>query len=75
MCACKAFHVPGLSEETLRNYVAKAEEKLGMVLKDKQCKAEWHFYHGNDVFDSLPMGYEKSVIYAILPSVFDDITG
>ena len=30
--------------------------------------------YGNDVFVLLPMGYGKLFIYAILPSVFDDIT-
>jgi len=66
---------PELSEETLRSYITKSEEKLGLVLKDKQCEAVCHFCHGNDVFVSLPTGYGKSIIYAILPSVFDDMTG
>jgi len=30
------LHNPELSEETLRSYITKAEEKLGLVLKDKQ---------------------------------------
>jgi len=29
---------PELSEETLQSYITKAEEKLGFVLKDKQCE-------------------------------------
>ena len=75
MCASKVFCIPELSEETLRGYVARVEEKLGLVLKEKECEAVCHFCRGNDVFVSLPAGYGKSVIYAILPSVFDDITG
>ena len=70
MCACKAFRVPELSEEMLPGYVARVEEKLGMVLKEKECEAVCHFCRGNDVFVSLPAGYGKSVIYAILPFTF-----
>ena len=70
MCACKAFRVPELSEEMLLGYVARAEEKLGLVLKEKECEAVCHFCRGNDVFVSLPAGYGKSVIYAILPFTF-----
>jgi len=33
-----ALRDPELSEETLRSYITKAEEKLGLVLKDKQCE-------------------------------------
>ena len=46
----------------LERYIAKAEEKLGLVLKDKQCEAVCHFCRGNDVFILLPMGYGKLVI-------------
>ena len=37
------------------------------VLKEKQKEAIKTFLEGNDIFVSLPTGYGKSVIYAILP--------
>ena len=49
MCACKAFCVPELSEETLRGYIARVEENSGLVLKEKECEAVCHFCRGNDV--------------------------
>ena len=75
MCASKVFRIPKLSEEMLRGYVARVEEKSGLVLKEKECEAICHFCHGNNVFVLLPAGYGKSVIYTVLPSVFNDITG
>ena len=49
------------------------------VLKEKQKEAIKTFLEGNDIFVSLPTGYGKSVIYAILPmilpSVFDRMKG
>ena len=59
MCACKAFCVPELSEETLRGYVARVEENSGLVLKEKECEAVCHFCRGNDVFVSLPQAMEN----------------
>jgi len=55
--------------------IDKVQEELGIQLKDKQLEAVYHFCCGNDVFVSLPTGYGKSIIYAILPSVFDKMTG
>lgn len=45
------------------------------ALKEKQIEAISSFIEGNDTFVSLPTGYGKSVIYAILPSVFDKLRG
>ena len=44
-------------------------------LKDKQMEAISSFVQGNDTFVSLPTGYGKSVIYAVLPYVFDRLKG
>ena len=43
------------------------------VLKPKQLEAVCSFVAGNDTFVTLPTGYGKSLIYAILPLVFDSI--
>ena len=51
-------------------------KKLGYeVLKEKQIEAVSSFIEGNDVFVSLPTGYGKSLIYAILPFLFDTLKG
>ena len=41
----------------------------------KQQEALVAFVSGKDTFVALPTGYGKSIIYAILPSVFDKIQG
>ena len=49
--------------------------RFGLVLKEKQFEAMTAFVKGNDVFVSLPTGYGKSISYALLPEVFDQIRG
>ena len=44
-------------------------------LKDKQRQAILTFVRGQDTFVSLPTGYGKSLIYALLPPVFDKVKG
>ena len=44
-------------------------------LKQKQEEALLSFLSGNDTFVSLPTGYGKSIIYGILPVVFDILLG
>ena len=44
-------------------------------LLDKQVEAVSSFVNGNDVFVSLPTGYGKSAVYAMLPFVIDEIRG
>ena len=44
-------------------------------LKTKQLEAIFVFLKGNNVFVSLPTGYGKSIIYAILPYAFDNLRG
>ena len=50
-------------------------EKLGIHLKEKKSEAVLAFLSGNDIFVSLPTGYGKSLIYGILPIVFDFMNG
>ena len=40
-------------------------------LKEKQLEAIHAFLDGRDTFVSLPTGYGKSLIYGILPLLFD----
>ena len=55
---------------------AESARKLGYdKLKDRQIEAVKAFVGGSDVFVSLPTGYGKSVIYAVLPTVFDTLRG
>ena len=44
-------------------------------LKPKQMEAIIAFVEGRDVFVSLPTGYGKSIIYALLPLIFDSLKG
>ena len=44
-------------------------------LKVKQIDAIKAFLSGKDVFVSLPTGYGKSIIYGILPLVFNLLKG
>ena len=44
-------------------------------LKLKQKEAVEAFVKGRDVFVALPTGYGKSIIYAILPTLFNKIRG
>ena len=56
--------------------IEQSVTELGLVsLKEKQREAILTFIQGRDTFVSLPTGYGKSVIYAILPFVFDKIRG
>ena len=58
-----------------RQILQEVAKDLGFNLKQKQLEAVLTFLSGNDVFVSLPTGYGKSIIYAILPSVFDKYKG
>ena len=56
--------------------ITKAITVIGISrLKEQQEQALLCFLSGNDTFVSLPTGYGKSIIYAILPLVFDLLLG
>ena len=44
-------------------------------LKAEQQQALQAFVSGKDIFVALPTGYGKSIIYAILPRVYNKIRG
>ena len=46
-----------------------------MKLKDKQVEAILTFLSGKDVFVSLTTVYGKSMIYGIVPVIFDILKG
>jgi len=53
-----------------------ASQRMGIErLKPKQLEAIEAFVSGKDTFVSLPTGYGKSVIFAILPLLFDLLLG
>ena len=52
-----------------------SEKLLEYSLKPKQLEAVSTFMAGNDTFVSLPTGYGKSAIYAILPITSDCLLG
>ena len=58
-------------EEAIR----QASNVVGLTLKSKQLEAVVNFCNGKDVFVSFPTGYGKSIVYGILPLVFDKIRG
>ena len=55
--------------------VTEVTRKLSIDLKEKQLEAILEFLSRKDVFVSLPTGYGKSLIYEILPLVFDILKG
>jgi len=44
-------------------------------LKEKQTEAIQAFISGKDTFVALPTGYGKSIIFGILPLLFDKLLG
>ena len=55
--------------------VANVSSDFNITLKDEQKDAIVNFCEGQDVFVSLPTGFGKSMIYSLLPLVFDKIRG
>ena len=69
--SCKSNINDNLSEA-----ISEAAEKLSInELKAKQREAIISFVTGNDTFVVLPTGYGKSLIYAILPLIFNTMRG
>ena len=56
--------------------LAEVVRTMGLqTLKPKQKEAVMAFLAGSDVFVTLPTGYGKLIIYAVLPGVFDRLKG
>ena len=56
--------------------LSEAITEIGLEhLKPKQKEAIKAFVEGKEMFVILPSGYGKSVIYGILPIVFDKMRG
>ena len=56
--------------------IAKVAKEHGYEkLKEKQLLAIDEFVSGKDVFVSLPTGNGKSLIYGLLPAVYDRVRG
>ena len=51
--------------------VTDVSAEFNIQLKDQQVEAIVKFCEGQDVFVSLPTGFGKSMIYALLPLLFD----
>ena len=73
------MHYVLLSQRTefmLRAVVIESARQRGYTkLKEKQVEAVEAFIKGHDTFISLPTGYGKSVIYAVLPILFNSLRG
>ena len=68
--------VKSFSTEEIELVLEDVAKELGFPsLKSKQKDAIVAFVLGNDTFVSLPTGYGKSVIFAMLPLVFDKLLG
>ena len=55
--------------------IRESLQDMGIASKLKQEEAILSFLDGKDTFVSLPTGYGKSLIYALLPLIFDNIRG
>ena len=55
--------------------MAEAARKMSINLKEKQKEAILSFVRGRDTFVSLPTGYGKSIVYGILPMLYDLLLG
>jgi bloom syndrome protein len=55
--------------------ISEVSRSLGITLKEKQLEAIMAFMSGRDVFVSLPTGYGKSLIYGLLPLIYDIYKG
>lgn len=62
--------------DAIQEAVSHSMKMMGVSsLKAKQQEAIISFMEGKDVFVSLPTGYGKSMIYCLLPLIFDRLKG
>ena len=61
-------------KESTKCLITRCIQKLGYSeLKQEQLKVVMAFIGGRDVFAVLPTGYGKTLCYACLPLVFDEL--
>ena len=72
---CTESACPAPTDDKLRISIIETAGKIGITLKPKQLEAIQAFCSGKDVFISLPTGYGKSMIYGLLPLVYNKIEG
>ena len=64
------------TSDRIKQTIVAVAETLGFPsLKEKQLEALVSFAFGKDTLISLPTGYGKSIIYGLLPSLFDKLKG
>ena len=63
------------SEQITAAITAATSELQFSALKPQQKEAVLEFVQGKDVFVALPTGFGKSVIFGLLPKVFDHLKG
>ena len=59
----------------LPNALEESGKISGLTNLSRNRSSYWSIFSGKDVFVSLPTGYGKSIIYAILPTMFDKLRG
>lgn len=72
---CCSTRIMSTTTSSIDDAVTQSAAKLGIELKEKQREALLAFCEGKDVFVSLPTGYGKSIIFALLPMVFNILNG
>ena len=70
-----AVHCARINEEMAEKAITRIIQKLGYSqLKPEQLKVIVEFICGKDVFAVMPTGFGKTLCYACLPLVFDELT-
>jgi len=65
-----------MSQTETQSIVNEVASQLGYPsLKPLQLEVIMNFISGRDVFAVLPTGFGKSLCYACLPGVFDNLSG
>lgn len=59
--------------EVQQTVIVEAARRLGYQLKKEQYEVISSFICGNDVMAVLPTGFGKSLCYACLPFIFDNL--
>ena len=75
-CVCVNMAALVEAYSSLREAISEVARNHGYKrFKEEQFLAIEKFVTGSDVFVSLPTGFGKSLIYGLLPAVFDCLKG